>query len=86
MASVYAILSEFPGAKHIADAHLTHFKAVLADASRGRYDREKAVEIGEAARRSIGSVMPAKSLELQHTVRLIRELDKEILEFNSTRG
>ena len=83
MASVYAVLSEFPGAKHIADAHLTHFKAVLADASKGRYDREKALEIREAARRSIGSAMPAKSLELQHTIRLIRELDKEIVEIEA---
>ncbi len=29
-------------------------------------------------KRSIGSVMPAKSLELRHTIRLIRELDSEI--------
>ena len=78
MASVYAMLSEFPGARQIADAHLTHFKAVLSDASKGRYDREKAVMIREAARTSIGSAMPAKSLELQHTIRLIRELNKEI--------
>ena len=78
MASVYAVLSEFPGAKQIADAHLTHFKTVLSDASKGRYDRKKAVEIRETARTSIGSAMPAKSLELQHTIRLIRELDKEI--------
>jgi len=83
MASVYAMLSEFPGARQIADAHLTHFKAVLADASRGRYDWEKAVEIREAARTSIGSTMPAKSLELQHTIRLIRELDKEIDEIEA---
>ena len=80
LASVYAILSEFPGAKQISAAHLTHFRAILSDASKGRYDREKAVEIREAARRSIGSVMPAKSLELQHTIRLIQELDKEIEE------
>ena len=78
IASVYAILSEFPGAKQIADAHLTHFKTLLSEASKGRYDREKAVELREAARTSIGSAMPAKSLELQHTIRLIRELDKEI--------
>ena len=78
MASVYAILSEFPGAKQIAYSHLTHFKTMLSKASKGRYDREKAVEIREAARISIGSAMPAKSLELQHTIRLIRELDKEI--------
>ena len=80
MASVYAVLSEFPGARHIAASHLTRLKNVLYDASRGRYDKEMAIELREAARRSIGSSMPAKSLELQHTIRLIRELDKEIEE------
>ena len=83
MASVYAMLAEFPSARQIAGAHLTHFKAVLTDASRGRYDRDKALEIREAARRSVGSAMPAKSLELQHTIRLIRELNKEIDEIEA---
>ena len=83
MASVYAMLSEFPGAKQIAGAHLTHFKTLLSEASRGRYGRDKAVEIREAARHSIGSAMPAKSLELQHTIRLICELDKEIDEIEA---
>ena len=83
MASIYAVLSELPGAKQIADVHLTHFKTLLSEASKGRYDREKAVEIREAARSSIGSAMPAKSLELQHTIRLIRELDKEIDEIEA---
>lgn len=40
-----------------------------------------------AAKNSIGSCMPAKSLELKHTLRLIEELDQEIkeieLEINS---
>ena len=80
MASVYTLLSEFPGAYQIATAHLTHLKTVLSDASKGRYDREKAVEIRETARNSIGSRMPAKSLELKHTIQLIRELDAEIEE------
>ena len=80
IASVYALLEEFPGAKQIADAHLTRLKALLLDASKGHYKRDKAMEIREAARTSIGSVMPAKSLELRHTIRLIRELDAEIEE------
>ena len=80
MASVYALLSEFPGAQQIAGTHLTHLKSLLYDASKGRYDRDKAVEIRETARRSIGSKMPAKSLELRHTIQLIQELDKEIAE------
>lgn len=83
MASVYALLSEFPGAKQIAAAHLTRLKALLADVSRGRYGRDMAVEIRDAARCSIGSRMPAKSLELQHTIRLIRELDAEIEEIEA---
>jgi len=83
MASVYALLDEFPGAQQIADAHLTHLKAVLHDASKGRYGRDRAIELREAARASIGSRMPAKSLELRHTIRLIRELDAEIDEIES---
>ena len=80
MASVYVLLSELPGAQQIAGTHLTRLKALLDDASKGRYGRDKAVEIREAARRSIGSKMPAKSLELRHTIQLIQVLDKEIAE------
>jgi len=78
IASVYALLGEFPGAKQIADAHLTRLKTLLQDASRGHYGRDMATEIRNAARSSVGSHMPARSLELQHTIRLIRELDMEI--------
>lgn len=84
MASVYALLDEFPGAQQIADAHLTHLKAVLHDASKGRYGRDRAIELREAAKASIGSRTPAKSLELRHTIRLIRELDAEIDEIESS--
>ncbi len=83
IASVYALLSEFPGAYQIAAAHLTRLKSVLSDASKGRYNREKAVEIRDAARISIGAKMPAKSLELKHTIQLIRELDAEIEEIEN---
>jgi transposase len=78
MASVYALLSECPGAQRIADTHLTHLTNLLERAARGRYGKAKATELREAARRSIGSIMPAKSMELQHTIRLIRELAAEI--------
>ena len=80
IASVYALLEEFPGVKQIAAAHLTRLKTLLENASKGHYKRDMALEIRDAARNSIGSWMPAKSLELQHTIRLIRELDDEIAE------
>ena len=78
MASVYALLEEFPGAKLVANSNLTHLKNLLCTASKGHYGREKAIEIRDAARSSIGSCMPAKSLELQHTVHMIQELTREI--------
>jgi len=83
MTSVYTLLGEFPGACQIADAHLTHWKTVLYEASKGHYGRDMAVEIRDAARNSIGSRMPAKSLELKHTIQLIRELDAEIEEIEN---
>ena len=83
MASVYALLSELPAAREIASCHLTHLTKLLENASKGRYSREKAIEIREAARVSVGSDMPAKSLELRHTLRLICELDSEITEIES---
>ena len=82
-ASVYALLSELPSAGKIASCHLTHLTKLLENASKSRYRREKAIEIRDAARTSIGSNMPAKSLELRHTLRLIRELDSEIAEIES---
>ena len=83
MQTVYALLSELPGAKQIASCHLTHLKTLLHDASRGRYGRDKAIEIRDAAQHSIGSAMKMKSLELQHTIRLIGELDAEIDEIEA---
>ena len=83
IASVYALLSELPSAGKIASCHLTHLTKLLENALRDRYSREKAIQIREAARVSIGSNMPAKSLELKHTLKLISELDSEISEIES---
>ena len=80
MASVYALLSEFPGASFIASAHLTRLKNLLHDASRGHYNRDMAISIRNAAASSIGSVHPPKSLELKHTICLIDVLTAEINE------
>ncbi len=83
MASVYALLLEYPGAKQLAAANLTHLKTVLCEASKGRFGRDWAIELRDAARNSIGSCMPAKSLELKHTIQLIQVLDAEIEEIEA---
>ena len=83
MASVYALLSEFPVAKQVANVHLTRLTNLLTKASKGRYGKETAITFRDAARTSIGSNMPAKSLELKHTIKLIRELTSEIDEIEN---
>lgn len=84
MVSVYALLSELPSASQIASCHLTHLTKLLESASKGRYSKDKAAEIRTAARQSIGSSMPAKSLELKHTINLIQELSSEIDEIETS--
>ena len=83
MASVYALLSEFPSAHAIASVHLTRLTNLLSESSHGRYGKDTAVIFREAARNSIGSDMPAKSLELKHTIKLIQELTSEIDEIEA---
>lgn len=80
MASIYALLLEFPSASFIASAHLTRLTNLLETISKGRYRKDTALFFRETARNSIGSVMPAKSLELKHTIKLIQKLDAEIEE------
>ncbi len=81
--SVYTLLSEFPSAYAIATAHLTRLTNLLSESSKGRYGKDTAIIFREAARSSIGSNMPAKSLELKHTIKLICELDAEIDEIEN---
>ncbi len=83
MVSVYALLSKFPGASHVASAHLTRLTNLLSQASKGRYGKDTAILFRETAKTSIGSLMPAKSLELKHTIKLIQELTVEINEIEA---
>ena len=82
-ASIYSLFSEYPGAKQISEVHLTKLPNLLITASKGHYGKDKAIQIRDAAKASIGSVMPAKSLELKHTIKLIQELTSEINEIES---
>ena len=78
MNSVYALLSELPSADKIAKCNLTHLTALFSSASKGHYGRDKAVEIREQARSSIGIKSVVKELELQQTIDRIRVYQKQI--------
>lgn len=76
--SCYSMLLEFPTAKDIANANIVRLTNVLSANSHGRYGREKALQIRELARNSIGLDSRAAGFELRQTIRLIQGLQEEI--------
>lgn len=78
MVSVYALLSELPNTRAISQCHLTRLANLISIASKGRYGKEKAIEIRNAARNSVGSYSEVKSLELQQTIQRIRMMEDQI--------
>lgn len=76
--SCYAMLLEFPTAKDIADANIVRLTNVLSANSKGKYGREKALQIRDLARNSIGLDSRAAGFELRQTIRLIQGFQEEI--------
>ena len=74
--AVYALLSEYPSAYQIANAHLTKLTNLLLDNSRGHFSKEFAIKIRETAQSSVGSSMPSTSLELKHTIKRIQDMNE----------
>ncbi|QQK08115.1 IS110 family transposase [Miniphocaeibacter halophilus] len=77
--STMAILYEFPSLKLIADAHLTKFTNILKKNSKGKYSKAKAIDIKNSAKNSIGSDSRALSFELKQTIRLINDIEEELI-------
>lgn len=81
-----ALLYEFPSKELIANAHITRLTNVLKDNSRGKYSKDKALEIRHLAIiNSIGTSSDANSFELVQTIDMINfysskmdELDAKI--------
>ena len=76
--SCYALFLEYPTAKAVADAHLTKLTNLLSGNSKGKYGREKALQIRSLAENSIGLDSRATGLELKQTIRIIQNLESEI--------
>ena len=79
MTSVYA----FPKAAHIAAFYITRLRNLLSESSKGYYGKDTAILFCETSRNSIGSVIPAKSLEPKHIIKLIQELLSKIDEIEA---
>lgn len=76
--SLYELLYNFPSAKEVANAHLTKLTNVLIKASRGHFSKEKAIQIKELAKNTIGNSSYALTFELKHTIKLINEYNSSI--------
>ena len=77
--SSYALLLEMPTAKAIADCHLTRLTNLLAESSKRRYGKDKALEIKTLAAKSVGTNSRAVGFELQQTIRLILNISDELV-------
>lgn len=76
--SCRALLLELPTAKAIANCHLTRLTNLLSNASKGKYGREKALQLKELASKSIGLDSVSTGFELQQTLRLINNVQIEV--------
>lgn len=76
--SVYQLMSEYTDSTAISIAHLTRLTNLLKENSKGHYGKEKAIEIREAAKDSIGTCDGIQALELQQTIARIRLLQEQI--------
>lgn len=78
--SIYAMLLKYPSAKDVAKSQFHSLVNLLESTSKGRIDKDKAKEIRNLARKSVGFYVSAKVLELRHTIKLIQILNEEIAE------
>jgi transposase len=76
--SVHALLLELPNPQAIARCRIDRLTNILSDGSRGKYGREQALAIRQAAADSIGCNSPAMAFELQQTIRLIQQVQTEL--------
>lgn len=77
---IYAMLLKYPSAKDIAKSRFDNFANLVESASNGKFDKMKAKEIRNLARKSVGVYISAKAMELKHTIKLIQILDSDIAE------
>lgn len=78
LASIQALLIEWPGHQQLADCNLKRLTNLLKKHSRGQFGKPKAIAIQQAARQSIGRVSPSKSLELRQTLKKVAYVQQDL--------
>lgn len=76
------VLKEYPSADKIAKANLTRLSNIIKKASNGSHSKDKAIEIRESARKSIGINSAAVSFRLVQDIKTLEFLKEQINEVN----
>lgn len=80
--SSLALLYELPSAKEIAECNLKHLTYLLSENSNQKFDRDKAIEIRDLARKPIGLNSYSVSFELKQTISIIQFIQDQINELD----
>ncbi len=73
----YTLLKECQNPKDIAELHLTKLTNILLNNSHQRFDKNKAIELKEIAKSSIGLKNSALELNIKHYIEQLEMLDKQ---------
>ena len=76
--SCLALLSELPSTKEIAECNLTHLTHLLLNNSNKMFGKDKAIQIRELARKSIGLNSNSVSFELKQTICIIQFIQEQL--------
>ena len=76
--SCLALLYELPSAKDIAECNLTHLTHLLSNNSYKHFSRDKAIQIRDLARNSIGLNSNSVSFELKQTISIIQFIQEQL--------
>ena len=74
----YALLEKYPSAKTIAHCRIDGLTNLLYDNSRGHYNQDKALQLKELAKQSIGLDNPAIELQIQCLIKQLRLYQRQI--------
>lgn len=80
--SILYLLNELPSTKDISTCNLKHLTTLLEKYSKGKYSRDKAVEIRNLAKVSIGTNSASISFELRQVIKTILFLQSQIDEID----
>lgn len=76
--TIYELINKYPSANKIASAHISTLVKLISKHSRNKISYEKIESIYMAAKNSIGTSTVATTLEIKHTIMLLKVYDEQI--------